>query len=426
MGKKESYRRGAVATAASHKLPPLQQQQNRPPADELGLSADSCSSGLQHQVPDAELQHQQKVSTGLHEEAQQQQQPEQQQQQQQQHSRQQQQQTATTERTCEDAALSLLKATFELHRAGPHTQGLLLPQAGADVPLLHLLRLQEAILRELVHLRQQQQQQEQQHQEQQRQLQQEQPQVKIPFAGHSRHSSIKSLFSLPATFCRGSGSKEELPAAAAKAAAPSHVVATSTTSSLHAASLQRSSSCSSNGRSNSSRNSSSCSKGCNDAITSAFFESPLPEVVLIGDTLAVSRRAHRDSQRLAALLDCKGVPYLFIDTNAAAAQALGTHDLLLLDRLRQQQRLLTLEAAGGPPSEAAGPGGPWGKPGGPSRGRRKASKRASAAAATSAAAGPVPPQLLIDGAPLGTAAEVLELEEEGFLGGQLFVLGAST
>ncbi|CDJ38333.1 hypothetical protein, conserved [Eimeria tenella] len=132
MGKKESYRRGAVATAASHKLPPLQQQQNRPPADELGLSADSCSSGLQHQVPDAELQHQQKVSTGLHEEAQQQQQPEQQQQQQQQHSRQQQQQTATTERTCEDAALSLLKATFELHRAGPHTQGLLLPQAGAD------------------------------------------------------------------------------------------------------------------------------------------------------------------------------------------------------------------------------------------------------------------------------------------------------
>lgn len=55
-----------------------------------------------------------------------------------------------------------------------------------------------------------------------------------------------------------------------------------------------------------------------------------------------------------------------------------------------------------------------------------AAAAASAAAATSAAAGPVPPQLLIDGAPLGTAAEVLELEEEGFLGGQLFVLGAST
>lgn len=50
---------------------------------------------------------------------------------------------------------------------------------------------------------------------------------------------------------------------------------------------------------------------------------PCLQVVLIGDTLAVSRRAHRDSQRLAALLDCKGVPYLFIDTNAAAAQGIA-------------------------------------------------------------------------------------------------------
>ena len=48
-------------------------------------------------------------------------------------------------------------------------------------------------------------------------------------------------------------------------------------------------------------------------------------MVLIGDTLAASRRAHAVSQQLVNLMDCKGVPYLFIDTNTlqAAGQEFG-------------------------------------------------------------------------------------------------------